>query len=352
MKFETLCRIGDCYRESFNDCEFAGDLTSNFSKQLSTIRPTNQNESLQLNKFIHQLEICQAERKHTLEITDLGEDMIFLLYHIVLWYNSTHKKSAYVDLIFRRKAYESEFKKSLNRTLIGKSAKIKDRFAFRYILRNRVDEPINQELLYHLTNLFLEIYCGFSKNKENFIHWCEKNFSLAPIIIARIKEILSIPFELIEAEQCYDTGKTNSDIIIPEKSSILECYQYGVKDYVFTPKKKGYQALHFVLHIDSSSSILPGLYLEFQGRTRMMNMRAESTDSTASHLDHKKDESFVYVDDREEPVSLDDIIKIDDCSKIHITGYDYFEGFEDDSVGIRNPIFSYTRKILSSRTFN
>lgn len=351
MYYETLAKIGDCYRESFNDCEFARDLTSNFSKHLSTIRPSNQNESLQLNKFIHQLEICETERKQTLEITDLAEDIIFALEHIVLWYNSTHKKNVFLDLFFRRKAYQSEFKKSLRRTLMGKSAKIKDRFAFRYILRNRIDEIDCQELLYILTNLFIEMYCGSSKKKENFIHWCEKYFSRSPITISRIKEILSIPFELIEAEPCYDTGETNG-IIIPKKSSILECYQYGVKDYVFTPKEKGYQALHFVLHINSSSPILPGVYFEFQGRTRIMNMRAENTNSTAFHFDYKKDESLVQVDNREESISLDDIIKIDDCSKIHITGYDWCEGFEDDAAGIRNPIFSYTRKILSPSTHN
>jgi len=351
MTLETLQQIGDCYRKALEMSKYSIDLPYNFSKELQSIETKNDIESLQLNNYIHQLEICQSERKQTLKVTDLVEDMIFTAYHYVLWYNTTHEKEIYVDLSFRRKSFESEFKKSLKRTLIGKSPRIKDRFGCRAIVRNKESEIINQDLMYILTNLFIDLYCGLSSTKKDFIEWCSNCSSISNIALSRIQEILSIPFELVEAEQCYDTGKTNG-IVIPEKSGILDCFKYGVKDYAYTPKKRGYQSVHFVLHIDATSPIFPGLYIEFQVRTSAMHARAEDKNSDAFHQNHKDDSVLVPVDDMEEKVSLDDIIKFDDWSKINIIGYDsHLVGdknrFEDDSVGIRHAICPYTRKIVS-----
>lgn len=353
MTLETLELIGDCYRRALEKSTFSVDLPYNFSKELQSIETKNETEELQLNNYIHQLEICHSERKQMLKITDLVEDMVFTAYHLVLWYNSTHDEEIYTDLSFRRKSFESEFKKSLKRTLTGKSPRIKDRFGCRAIIRNKCAETVNQNFMYILTNLFIDIYCGLPSTKQSFIEWCTTCSSISPIALSRIREILSIPFELVEADQCYDTGKTKSDIVIPNKSGILDCFKYGVKDYAYTPKENGYQSVHFVLHIDSTSAIFPGLYIEFQVRTSTMHAIAEDKNSDAFHKNHKDDSSLVPVDDKEEKVSLDDIIKFDDWSKINLIGYDnHLVGdnknrFEDDSVGIRHAICPYTRKIAS-----
>ncbi len=353
MTLETLQTIGDCYRKALETSIYSVDLPHNFSKELQSIETNNTTEKFQLNNYIHQLEICYFERNQTLRVTDLVEDIIFTAYHLVLWYNATHKKKIYTDLSFRRKSFESEFRKSLKRTLMGKSPRIKDRFGCRFIIRNKETEIVNQGFMYDLTNLFIDMYCGLSSSKKDFLDWCENNSSLSEIAFTRITNVLTIPFELVEADPCYDTGITDNDIVIPKQSGILDCFKYGVKDYAYTPKERGYQSIHFVLHIDATSPIFPGLYVEFQGRTSVMHSRAEDKNSKAYHGNHKDNSSLVSVDDMEEKVSLDDIIKFDDISKINIIGYDHHilsdtkDSFEDDTIGIRHAVCPYTRKIVS-----
>lgn len=84
------------------------------------------------------------------------------------------------------------------------------------------------------------------------------------------------------AEPVIDTGfkkDEHRDIIVPEKSLLHEMFHENVKDYIFCPKKNGYQSLHVVF------SKPDGLLFEVQVRSFAMDVRAEY--GSADHSNYK-----------------------------------------------------------------
>lgn len=108
---------------------------------------------------------------------------------------------------------------------------------------------------------------------------------------------------LCEADTVKNVMDLNDDangIIIPKKSQINPRYLFGVKDYILTPKKNGYQSLHAIFRRQKG-----GECFEIQVRTFDMHVYAENGE--ASHSNYKKKKyNTPYNIERE---------------KIHIPGY-------------------------------
>lgn len=60
----------------------------------------------------------------------------------------------------------------------------------------------------------------------------------------------------------------------------------GNMKFYFIPKSNGYQSIHVLLEIESSSAKLPGFQIEVQFRTHKMDDFAENN-INASHILHK-----------------------------------------------------------------
>lgn len=89
---------------------------------------------------------------------------------------------------------------------------------------------------------------------------------------------------LAEAEPLLDLGFNKIEhpaIIVPEKSYILDGFENNVKDYIFHPKKNGYQGLHAIIKKPN------GTIFEIQVRTMAMDIIAEY--GSAKHELHKND---------------------------------------------------------------
>ena len=122
---------------------------------------------------------------------------------------------------------------------------------------------------------------------------------------------------LWEAEPKLDKGFDKSkypDIYVPEHSFIRKEFQNNVKDYVITPKKRGYQGLHLI------TKTLDGSTFEIQLRTTAMDIWAEYGE--AAHWGHKRDKYTGF------EINLD-------LSKIKIQGFRALESGEIyDTVGL------------------
>ena len=106
--------------------------------------------------------------------------------------------------------------------------------------------------------------------------------------------------EADEVKNVMDENDDKSGLIIPKKSKILKQYEFGVKDYLLTPKKNGYQSLHSVFRRQKG-----GECFEIQVRTFDMHVYAENGEAAHSNYKKKKYKT-PYSFDRE---------------KIHIPGY-------------------------------
>lgn len=110
-------------------------------------------------------------------------------------------------------------------------------------------------------------------------------------------------YTLCEADDVKNImGPTDNSngIIIPKKSGIHERYQFGVKDYILTPKKNGYQSLHSVFRRQKGGEC-------FEVQVRSIDMHIYAENGEASHSAYKKRKyKTAYNIERE---------------KIHIPGY-------------------------------
>lgn len=152
--------------------------------------------------------------------------------------------SEYPNLHFnlegRRKSLLSTEKKILRLQSENKSLEsLRDLFGFRIIIFDN-----SEELCYNLMGKIIEFNA-----KKGFI--------------------------LCEADSKTDI----SEDCTSESSPFLAKYQYGIKDYIATPKKNGYQSLHAIFQ-DSERN-----YFEVQIRTKKMHEISESGD--ACHQKYK-----------------------------------------------------------------
>lgn len=106
--------------------------------------------------------------------------------------------------------------------------------------------------------------------------------------------------EADDVKNVMDVDADSSGLTIPKKSKIYLPYQFGVKDYILTPKKNGYQSLHAVFRRQKG-----GECFEIQVRTFDMHVFAENGEAAHSTYKSKKYKT-PYTFERE---------------KIHIPGY-------------------------------
>lgn len=259
------------------------EITKHFLDNLNQISVADE-DTIQFSNFTNGVYRCYHERLKTFQMTNLCEEILFCSMHILGWLNT---QGYNLDTIYsaRRKGLESHFTKILHKATKNKVTNVYDLFGIRGILLN---EENSIELIYKLNDTTIGILCNLNmKDQRNFVSWVEQNPNIDDFSKKRIRYILSIPFELQEAERKQGTDKFDPEdfpeLERPEKS--LTLYPNGVKDYIFTPKDNGYQSLHFVLRISATSSVLPGAVVEMQFRTDKMNKHATVLDDdTASAL--------------------------------------------------------------------
>lgn len=120
--------------------------------------------------------------------------------------------------------------------------------------------------------------------------------------------------EADDVKNTMDLTEEHEGIIIPKKSLINPRYLFGVKDYILTPKKNGYQSLHAVFRRQKG-----GECFEVQVRTFDMHLFAENGE--ASHSNYKKSKYKT-------PYNIE-------RNKIHIPGYSVAnDGTVFDFVGL------------------
>lgn len=145
----------------------------------------------------------------------------------------------------------------------------------------------------------------------------EKIKALGELVNNTLSFLLDHGFQLFPATPPKDTdgfnNKEHPDVYVPEKSYILEEYKVFVKDYVSTPKEKGYQSYH-VITIDPK-----GNYLEIQFRTFDMDFHSEYKES--DHNEYKKEQIKKYN------------LKSLDRTKIHWSNYRYQTVLKENEKG-------------------
>lgn len=230
-------------------------------------------------------------REQTMDYTELCADIMHATVYIIIWINEHHpdwlkdkQEGLDVCLSSRRKALESELPKRLEKADKLVPPNIDDMFGIRYIVCN----PQNGIFLCCiLAQKVFNILCNFSrKERDDFVEFIKNNFNEATQ--SRISRVLEIPFQLKEIhrsdspEEFDPKNFEEFDFEIPKESDrkILRNFENYMKFY-FDPKKNGYQSIHFVLEIPSSSKSMPGAKIEIQFRTEKMDYYANNVISKA-----------------------------------------------------------------------
>ena len=258
--------------------------------------------------FVDGLRNCLKIRKMTSDITDIVTYITITIMHIIKWLNISKQLNIDIILHGRRKSLESDFTKLLRKANQTLSAKIKDRFGLRGILLNESEEQ-SIEYIYLIEDAITGILAAKNrKMRKEFIEWVNTSNYVNSINRITINEVLNIPFDVD-----------------------------GRKDFMKSPKKNGYQSLHFILMIEPYSDFLPGTHLEIQLRTKKMDDNAEH--GSACYDEYKK-----YLNDDLDLDSSDDSLQednpllrvfvVDDFSKVHIPGFTSYDYKQDDENGI------------------
>lgn len=175
---------------------------------------------------------------------------------------------------------------------------VKDRFGLRGILLNKnLSTEENVTLLNTITKLIFGILTNTTEKTFEFLEWINNNEGIDDFTKLRLKQTLSLPFQ-------------------------VDRY----KDFIKTPKSNEYQSIHFTLILPHYSPVCPGAILDFQFRNSEMHKIAEY--GTASHLIYEE-ETKLYTD----------IFEVDNYSEINIMGFDE----DEDMDGIN------TSKAISNR---
>lgn len=200
---------------------------------------------------------------------------------------------------------KKEFLKFLRRQNVKKNNpfnRVKDFFAVRIILED--DCTITGvDALYKMTNFILDFIVENST------------------------------FELVPSDPLIQIGTVSTEsplIVVPEKSGLKEKYVKFCKDYVFKPKKDGYQSIHFVIYDPYTDR-----YCEIQIRTRSMHIISETL---ANHDQYKK---IRYGDQQ---AAMGEVL---DLSKINMMGFRYFK-YQDPYTGKEKEYISDTAGVIKS----
>ena len=329
--------LGDCYRaaakQSLDIQEFAKEF-------LTGLRNTGIKE---LQLYASQMTMCWEARKNTSVTKNLVDDMLTLVTHIIYYRIKTDStfENTSVKCCGRIKAFESEAKKTLEHLLDGDSPELKDRFGCRINILNKGIDAIR--MLDIITNDIIEFFCGYTTPEQirKFVDWVDTNPEIDDETREKLHETLSYDFILNKSDVMRGMGdfdpQKHPSIIVPEESFILKEYEYGIKNYVMTPKDNGYQSVHFVLRMPSYSKICPGRYFEFQLRTAEMHAYAEH--KLASHTMYKEAQQRRYDD-----YGVSEAFKLDP-NEVSLLGFTLFDdGTWVDEIGFRSAVHFKVRQ--------
>lgn len=257
--------------------------------------------------FLAGLRRCIESRKKTFEMTNMVDEITFVIMYIVVWLNTTRNLHIDINISSRRKSLESEFAKILRKSCSNSSATIRDRFGLRGIILN--SDSTAKTLIFVVNDIVTGILSGTNrKQRHAFEKWIETSDKADFITKIRIKSILSLPFKI--------------DFI---------------KNFIDEPKSDGYQSLHFTLILDMYSPILPGAQFEVQLRSTDMHNVAEI--GSASH-----DEVYKATEEEE---FFSSIFYIEDFSNVHVVGFTGYNSIETDIDGVHFPKALINRRISS-----
>lgn len=329
--------IGDCYRSAANK---SLDIQE-FAKEFVTgLRNTGIKE---LQPYASQMATCYEARKNTASTKKLVDDMLTLATHIIYYRIKTDPtfKNTSVKCCGRMKAFESEAKKSLEHLLDCESPELKDRFGCRINVLNKGLDAIR--MIDIITNDLIEFFCGYTTPKciQQFIDWIDTNPDIDDETKETLHQTMSYDFILDKSDVMRGMGDFNPEkhpsVIVPNETFILKEYQYGIKNYIITPKDNGYQSVHFVLHMPSYSKVCPGGYFEFQIRTAEMHAYAEH--KLASHTMYKENQQKRY-----DEYGVSEAFQLNP-DEISLLGFTLFEdGACSDEIGLRKAVLFEVRQ--------
>ena len=257
--------------------------------------------------FMDGLVNCYRERSMTFELTEFVTELNSTVMYIVRWLNEEENANIDINWYARRKALESDLTKILNKALLDDnvSVYIRDRFGIRGILLNKDIPKNNIEKINIVFQAIKDILVRRdSSYKDSFVEWYHTNPAINEINVFKLDKFLDIPFAITD-----------------------------IRDYINKPKANGYQSLQFTLQTSVYSKILPGAKIEFQLRDLAMhnraegNVQAETPELDQSHKSYKNE-----IDER-----ISKVFKIDDCSKINLTGFVDYEDKDSDRDGLHCP---------------
>ncbi len=258
MTQETLSKIHEEYLNSLKCSKDILSITKNLYERLSVLEICEE-EQQQFDLFLDGVQGCIRHRERTNEFTSLLEGITTTIVYIIIFMNNCKSKNWDTNIRARRKALEKDLTKVLQHAIDLSNTHIKDRFGTRIVLLNDKDFSTQQVLseLNDISNSLQSIICATNRKLRN--EFCEFISDIKnPLIKHQIDVILGLPFSVD-----------------------------SFKDYVANPKDNGYQSIHMILRIDSTSQYFAGAEMEFQIRSQEMDEKAEIGDYNHSEYDKK-----------------------------------------------------------------
>ena len=237
------------------------------------------------------------------------------------WLNSQYGIDLVVISTARQKSLVSEFAKLLDKSNQKDPSFISDVYGVRYITLNGGKHAINKTAF--ATVKLLNVLCGLSKkDRMDFAQYIKNTNQDSEVL-----ELFLIPFVLKPLKRS-DKGKfipeNFPEIELPDRQTqkLLKPFSNCIKNY-FKPKANGYQSLHFILAVDSSSEYA-GFEIELQARTAKMHRFAEK--ANASHLKYKEAvheyrEIFEPTDEELSSIMLDTFFNVRNVAEADLEGF-------------------------------
>lgn len=254
MTQETLDRIHQEFLSSFKEASDVLGVFQQLHQQLDNLKEIPEEDVKAFDTFLSGLKLSALNREKTAEFTNLTLSIVTTIFYIIVFMNVRRSMDINANISARRKSLVREMVKILKKSIYDSSNTIGDRFGIKVVSLNN-DRIID---LYSIYDYVSEILCNTNRQlRQEFIEFLHKTNE--PLIIRPIDFIMSLNFLLIEG---------------------------SFKDYVKDPKDDtGYQALHFRLQVDYSSSHYVGAIIEIQLRTQKMDKEAEI--GKCNHLDYE-----------------------------------------------------------------
>lgn len=261
------------------------EVEENLRKELENIDFSG-NDAIIMDYFLDKLDKSILARKQTHQMTNVSSDVLHTAMYIIKWLNHEFDYNIDTNIVARRKGLDSELAKMLSLADEQDPTQIMDRFGIRFVLENNISTVCKFMVK------FVNIVCHLNRQDlRNFMSFVETSEYVDDVDAYRIKNLLRIPFSLKPLSRKSDGKQFDHekypDIELPTQADIeIVKHLLGNMKFYFIPKSNGYQSIHVLIEIESSSPKLPGFQIEVQFRTHKMDDFAENN-INASHILHK-----------------------------------------------------------------